>query len=102
MGGRWDPREQGDRPPCWEERGSPAAEGRTQGTGRIESLGSGFTRVPGIATPGTGGDRAWGLAGGMPRKEEITEDCGQVPAGPRAMWACGGVATKHGEKQHWV
>lgn len=68
--------------------------------GRIESLGVGLhTNAP---PPGTGGDRAWGLAVGMPRKEEIKEDCGQVPAGPRATCACGGVAKKHGEKHHWV
>lgn len=68
----------------------------------LKAWGSGLTRIPEIAPPGTGGDQAWGLAVGMPRKEEIKEACGQVPAGQRAMWACGGVAKKHGEKQHWV
>lgn len=55
---RGDPREQGGGPPCWKEQSSPATEGRTQGRGRIKSLGSDFTRVPGTAMP-----RTWGPVG---------------------------------------
>ena len=99
MGGTWS---RGDTVRSCVGKNKAAAEGRTEGREESKAWESSFIRVSEIAMPGTRGWPDLGLAVGMPRKEEIKEDCGQVPAGWGSTWACGGVAKKHEQEQHWV
>lgn len=54
-----------------------ATMGRTRERQESKAWEPGFTRVPEIATAGGRGGPDLGLAVGMPRREEMKEDCGQ-------------------------
>lgn len=65
-----------------------ATMGRTRERQESKAWEPGFTRVPEIATAGGRGGPDLGLAVGMPRREEMKEDCGQgaCRAGAMETW----------------